>query len=403
MMSVLLDTMSFSMAIPLMPFYSLHFGASDFQVSLLFATFPALQILATPLWGALGDRLGYRLTLLSSIGGTGLSYLAFGLANSMGWLFLGRALAGATGSTIAVARTYVATVTEPDQRPQRFALLQASLAAGLMVGPLLTSLCVGRDPQNPNFRLPGLVAAGLAIGALAVAWIVLPRDRAVAAPDGLSSRSSLGWDTLLLPFQSLATVAIHLRHNAHLRDLMGAIFGNFSIGFGFLAIFPLWCAQELGWGIHRYSALFTAAAFSCAVLLILLPRLTRSIAPAALIAPGFLTMALALSGMALVPALPPQYHVVGICSVGLLFAVGTVLVIPNTYSLVSQAAELRYQGTTLGFAESVTNLGSAVGATGLGLLLDRGGATAPCVFGAVVLTGLAVTCHQRLHRAKTPC
>lgn len=417
MMSVLLDTMSFSMAIPLMPFYSLHFGASDFQVSLLFATFPALQIVATPIWGSLGDRLGYRLTLLSSIAGTGLSYLAFGLANGLGWLFLGRALAGATGSTIAVARAYVATVTEPAHRPQRFAFLQAALATGLMIGPLLTSLCVGRDFQNPNFRLPGLVAAGLAIGALTVAWVVLPRDhiphnhlprvRSLPTPRSHPSLSSflrdsprsivhLSRDTLLRPLRSLVTVTAQIHHNAHLRDLMGAIFVNFSIGFGFLAIFPLWCAQELGWDIHSYSTLFTAAALSCAILLVTLPRLTRTIAPAALLPPGFLMMALALGGMAVVPALPQAHQVLGICSVGLLFAVGTMLVTPNVYSLVSQTAEARHQGSTLGVAESVTNLGSAVGAAGLGLLLDRGGAIAPCILGSAVLVGLALTCHWRI-------
>ncbi|MGA1475668.1 MAG: hypothetical protein ACO4AI_11020, partial [Prochlorothrix sp.] len=147
---------------------------------------------------------------------------------------------------------------------------------------------------------------------------------------------------------------------------------------------------------HSYSTLFTAAALSCAILLVTLPRLTRTIAPAALLPPGFLMMALALGGMAVVPALPQAHQVLGICSVGLLFAVGTMLVTPNVYSLVSQTAEARHQGITLGIAESVTNLGSAVGAAGLGLLLDRGGAIAPCILGSAVLVGLALTCHWRI-------
>ena len=64
---VFIDLVGFGLVIPLLPFYAERFGASPLQMTLLFAVYSLMSMLAAPLWGRLSDRIGRRPVLMASM------------------------------------------------------------------------------------------------------------------------------------------------------------------------------------------------------------------------------------------------------------------------------------------------------------------------------------------------
>ncbi|HEY1753051.1 MAG TPA: MFS transporter, partial [Caulobacteraceae bacterium] len=109
--------------------------------------FAGLQFFAGPVQGALSDRFGRRPVILIANFGLAVDYVIMALAPSLAWLFVGRAVTGATAGSITAAYAYVADVTEPDQRAARFGLLAAAISAGAAAGPLVGGLLGEVDPR----------------------------------------------------------------------------------------------------------------------------------------------------------------------------------------------------------------------------------------------------------------
>jgi MFS family permease len=49
--AVLIDMLGFGIVIPVLPFYALEMGPRPLEVTLLIASFSAMQMAATPIWG----------------------------------------------------------------------------------------------------------------------------------------------------------------------------------------------------------------------------------------------------------------------------------------------------------------------------------------------------------------
>src|SRR5918911_4405563 len=85
-----LDLLGVGLLFPIGPFYASSFGASAFDVGLLFTSFSIAQFLTIPIMGVLSDRFGRRPVLLICIAGEAIGYLLFGLATSLPMLYLSR-------------------------------------------------------------------------------------------------------------------------------------------------------------------------------------------------------------------------------------------------------------------------------------------------------------------------
>ena len=96
-MTVLVDMIGFGIVLPLLPYYAESFGASPSEVTLLVASFSAMQFVAVPIWGKVSDRLGRRPFIVAGLFASAVSYLIFGLAESLAMLFVSRVAAGAAG------------------------------------------------------------------------------------------------------------------------------------------------------------------------------------------------------------------------------------------------------------------------------------------------------------------
>ena len=90
--------------------------------------------------------------------GLGCDYLFLALAPTLGWLFVGRVVAGITGASFTTATAYIADISSPEKRAQNFGLVGAAFGLGFIVGPLLGGFFGNFGP-----RVPFIAAAALSL------------------------------------------------------------------------------------------------------------------------------------------------------------------------------------------------------------------------------------------------
>jgi DHA1 family tetracycline resistance protein-like MFS transporter len=188
---LLLDTLGIGVIIPVLPRL----------IEWFVAAYATMQVVFAPILGALGDRFGRRPVILSSLLGAALDYLLLAFAPSLGWLFVGRVIAGITGASFSTATAYMADVTPPEKRAQSFGLVGAAFGIGFVLGPAAGGLLGG-----VHLRAPFLVAAGLNALNLIYGLFVLPeslpkesrRPFSFARANPLGSLRNLGRSPMLL-------------------------------------------------------------------------------------------------------------------------------------------------------------------------------------------------------------
>lgn len=151
--TIFIDLIGVGLLIPVIPqllanpaseFYLLPAGWSykDGLVLLgfLFAIYPFMQFVSTPILGQLSDRYGRKKVLAFCLGGTSLGYVLFAIAiltRNIPLLFFSRAFDGITGGNLSVAQAAVADVTPPERRTRNFGLIGAMFGLGFVLGPYI--------------------------------------------------------------------------------------------------------------------------------------------------------------------------------------------------------------------------------------------------------------------------
>ena len=161
--TLLIDVIGLGIIIPVMPalIESLTGGtisdASRWGGWLTFA-YAIMQFLFAPVLGSLSDRFGRRPVLLFSLLGFGVDYIFLSFAPTIGWLFVGRIIAGITGASFTAAAAYIADISTPQNRAQNFGMIGAAFGIGFIIGPVVGGLLGEYGP-----RIPFLFAAGLSL------------------------------------------------------------------------------------------------------------------------------------------------------------------------------------------------------------------------------------------------
>lgn len=135
---------------------------------LMFA-YAFMQFLFAPALGNLSDRFGRRPVLLVGLFWLGIDYLIMALAPTLGWLFLGRILAGMAAATFVTAFAYVADVSPASKRAANFGLVGMAFGLGFVIGPAIGGLLGSIDTRLPFFAASLLCFVNLAFG-----YFVLP-------------------------------------------------------------------------------------------------------------------------------------------------------------------------------------------------------------------------------------
>lgn len=100
---VLIDVLGITIMLPLLPFYSEHFGTSAQIVGLLISTYALYQLIASPILGHLSDRFVRRPVLIVSQLGTFIGFLILANAQSLTWIFISRIIDGLTAGNLSTA------------------------------------------------------------------------------------------------------------------------------------------------------------------------------------------------------------------------------------------------------------------------------------------------------------
>ena len=174
--TVLVDVIGFGIIIPVMPALIQQMVGGDISSASswggwLMFVYALMQFLCAPVLGNLSDRYGRRPVLLFSLLGFGIDYIFLALAPSIGWLFVGRIIAGITGASFTTASAYVADISPPDKRAQNFGMIGAAFGLGFIIGPLIGGLLGHFGP-----RVPFIAAAVLTLLNWLYGYFILPES-----------------------------------------------------------------------------------------------------------------------------------------------------------------------------------------------------------------------------------
>lgn len=174
--TMLIDVVGLGIILPVLPelIRQIHGGdisdASRIGGWLTFA-YAGMQFLFSPVVGGLSDRFGRRPVLLASLIAFGLDYILMGFAPTIGWLFIGRLVAGITGASFTTAGAYIADVSTPEKRAQNYGLLGAAFGVGFIIGPVIGGLLGHYGPRVPFFA-----AAAFALINAVYGYFLLPES-----------------------------------------------------------------------------------------------------------------------------------------------------------------------------------------------------------------------------------
>jgi DHA1 family tetracycline resistance protein-like MFS transporter len=176
--TLLVDVMGFGIIIPVLPQLIQHLIHGSISEAAIYAgwmafAYAGMQFLFSPVIGNLSDKFGRRPVLLSSLLGFGIDYLFLAFAPTIGWLFVGRVIAGITGASFTTASAYIADISTPEKRAANFGLVGVAFGIGFIVGPV-----IGGILGNYNTQYPFLAAAALALLNAAYGYFILPESLA---------------------------------------------------------------------------------------------------------------------------------------------------------------------------------------------------------------------------------
>jgi DHA1 family tetracycline resistance protein-like MFS transporter len=181
-LTMLIDTIGLGIIIPVSPGIIAQLTHQNLSGAArwggwLFFVFAAMQFLCAPVIGNLSDRFGRRPVLILSLATLSLDYAITGLAPTIGWLFLGRALSGMAGACYPTVNAYIADISPPEKRAANFGLTGAAFGLGFILGPAMGGLL----GEHFGLRAPFYAASGLALANALFGLMVLkeslPKER----------------------------------------------------------------------------------------------------------------------------------------------------------------------------------------------------------------------------------
>jgi DHA1 family tetracycline resistance protein-like MFS transporter len=338
MIAVLIDMISIGLIIPVLPPLVGTFAGSASEHTLAYlavtVAFGIANFIGAPVLGALSDRYGRRPVMLIGFSGLALSFFTTAMATALWMLVLVRLFSGAMQANAAVANAYVADITAPEDRAKRFGMLGAAFGMGFILGPVMGGILGDID-----LHLPFYVAGVLALTNWVYGYFVLPES---LKPE---NRRPFEWRA--------ANPVASLRKLGALKGVGGLVF---VIGLSSLAqlvlhtSWVLYTTFKFGWGPKENGlSLFAVGVMSVLVQGFLLKHLIKHISGPRLVMLGLASSVVTNLVWGGATAGWMMYAVIVFNVLG--FAAGTVM-----QSLISNAADARTQGQTMGAVASLNSV-----------------------------------------------
>lgn len=173
--SVFLIGLGLTIVNPVIPFmverYTTNVQQQATAVTLLSTSYAFSMFLAAPMLGALSDRFGRKIVLISSLFGSAIGYYLFGLGGALWILFLGRIIEGLSGGEISAILAYFADLTPIESRTKYFGWISATVGIGTAAGPLIGGGLAQYGPAIPLY-----VASFLSLSNAVYGYFFMPES-----------------------------------------------------------------------------------------------------------------------------------------------------------------------------------------------------------------------------------
>ena len=184
MINMFIAIASFGIVIPILPAYLKSIDQGGIAAGLMISIFAGAQLVMSPIAGKWADKYGRRIMIIAGLSGLALSMFVFYFSDSIGVLYVSRAIGGVGAALLVPAIfAYVADITTMEQRAKGNSLISAAMSLGIVVGP-----GIGGFLAEFGLKMPLLISALVGVVAVIFSTLVLKESKPadVAAPDGKS-------------------------------------------------------------------------------------------------------------------------------------------------------------------------------------------------------------------------
>ena len=138
----LLVAVGFSMIFPFLPNYVEALGSTTglslvFLAGAVFSSQAVTMMIASPIWGAIADRLGRKPMVQRAMFGGAAIILLMAFARSAEELVVLRAIQGLITGTVSASSALIAAVTPKERTGFALGTLQTALTSGVALGPII--------------------------------------------------------------------------------------------------------------------------------------------------------------------------------------------------------------------------------------------------------------------------
>ena len=363
---VLIGMTGFGVFLPIFPFLALELGATPSATTVAMGAYSFGQLISSPFWGRLSDRVGRKPILIAGLIGGVISYLWLARAASIEELGAARLFGGLMAGNVGAAFAAAADLADDKTRARNMGLLGAAVGLGFIAGPALGALLIGETESRESFAFVCYVSAALA-GLAALAALALFRESLPPEARRKAGETRVSRAALLFSRPALMRFVIVMFLVIAAQAMMETVFG-------------LWADAQLQWGAREVGWTLAGLGFG-AVLLQgggagrmsrMLGERTTLLIGLALFAAGFGGMGVARDAAALIAALTA-------------LVIGIGLATPALNALIASQAGEQERGAVMGLSQSASALGRVAGPLASGPLFEVFAPGAPFVAASVLI------------------
>ncbi|MCX7356715.1 MAG: MFS transporter [Alphaproteobacteria bacterium] len=365
---VLIGMTGFGVFLPIFPFLSLELGATPTATTIAMGAYSLGQLIASPLWGRLSDRIGRKPILIIGLLGGVISYLWIAHAHTIYDLGAARMFGGLMAGNVGAAFAAAADLADDKTRARNMGMLGAAVGLGFIGGPALGALLIGQAPERESFVLVCYMSAALA-GLAALAALVLFRE-------------SLTADARLKTGQQRPRRLAMLASRPALTRFIVVMFLAIAAQALMETTFGLWADKELQWGPREVG--WTLAALGAGAVVLQgggAGRAARVLGERMMLLIGLVLFAAGFAGLAV------SHEVPTMAASLTALVIGIGLSTPALNALIAAQAAENERGAVMGLSQSASALGRVAGPLGAGALFDQLGSGAPFAVAAVLIIG----------------
>ncbi|MDG2308077.1 MAG: MFS transporter [Candidatus Binatia bacterium] len=255
--------------LPLLPLYLEQIGVEGqdnvrYWTGALSAAPFVIAIFATPMWGALADRIGHKPMVVRSVIGIAIVSAGMGFATAPIELLAWRGLQGAVSGVFPAAVGLLTTLTPEARMGRSLAILQATRSGGVLSGPLIGGVLadvVGIRPLFLGVGAIAIVTAGVCMLVLEERSEAPQPQNALGTPrwrDLMGQRSVLGMLAVVLIYQvavmsSWPTMALFVEQLGIEKDAVATMTGVviFAQGLPAMLLATSWVRLVPRFGLAR--------------------------------------------------------------------------------------------------------------------------------------------------------